>query len=335
MFLRETSGKTLQEVRDELHVNEETWEGSAAQIDVNVDTDEPTVRFGGTEVPFSSNGQEAMARFAGVPTKFFMRVDPDEKQYILQNRLDRSFDEEKEVVVRFNRENGFLGLNPKSQTYISPFRLTDTLLEVFPADSEVIEYRNESELLHVDVVHATDSPYTGGDPQVNDLTRGGVRVIHDRGKGSAPELHPYLYRLVCTNGMELQDHTLKIEGRGRNANEILANMEANAQVAIDGLSSRISQFYSLREERIEGEASQAMLRMAQEQGLSPLVANRLATGLPADEDHTTFSLINRITNYANHPDLENKPAQRRRLESAGGSLLTQHAERCSHCAQSL
>lgn len=335
MHLRSPSGQTLQEIRDELHVEEATWEGSAAQISVHVDDQEPTVRFGSNEVPFNTEGQLSLAKFANIPTKFYERVDPDERQFILSNRLDRSFEEEKDVIIRYNQNTGFLGINPVTQTYISPFRVVDTLLEVFPAGSEVIEWRNDSDLLHVDVVHDIDSPHTGGDPQVNDLTRGGVRVIHDRGKGVAPEVHPYLYRLICTNGMETPEASLRIEGRGRNANEILANLELNTQAAVDRISSRIEQFYALRQERIEGDATQAMLRLAQERGLSPLVGNRLASGLPADEEHTMFSLINRITNYANHPDLENRPAQRRNLEAAGGTLVAHHGDRCAHCSQTL
>lgn len=335
MHLRTPAGKTLQEVRDELDTGEQTWEGPLSMLTVDVDQERPSLRFGaGNEVLLPSVGQEALAKFANVPVKFYQKLDPDEKQYVLSNRLNRFTNDEKDVVLRYTPD-AFLGLHPTGQAYVPSHRVADTLLEVFPEDSEIIEYREEGSLFHIDVVHAVDSPHAGGDRQVNDITRGGVRVVLNRDKGTAPEVNPYLYRLICTNGMETQDRTLRIEGRGRNSNEILANLEFNTQQAIDSLSRRIDQFYALRQERVEGDPTQTMIRLAQERGLSPLVANRLALGLPADEDHTLFSLINRVTNYANHPDLESHPAQRRNLEIAGGTLATQHAERCSHCSQTL
>lgn len=336
MFLRTIPDLTLSGLADTVNDTSEATQIAVSTIDFNLDADEPTLRLGGVEVPATRTGLESLAGFMKVPAPFLLDLPRDEQQYILSRVKDRVG---QAVSVRYTPQ-GVTGAYTPGQTPINPRRIVEVAMHVMDPASQVIEYRNTSDEVFFDVTVPHTEVRTG-DPQVNDLTAAGLRFGQNRARNLAPWVEEFAFRLVCTNGMELPDSGLpRIDARGNTIEEVMAALEARAQEAFGRVEARIAAFYDLRNQRIEGDVSQALLRVAQEHGLPDrtamtLVRDRLPAAIAEGEAATMFHLVNLITNEANNPAIASRHTTRRAMEQAGGVAITDHHDRCTHCAQRL
>lgn len=173
---------------------------------------------------------------------------------------------------------------------------------------------------------------------MGDLTRGGIRVGMDSKHNLAPWVQPYQYRLACTNGMETMDAGLRVDARGSSVEEVLAEFEAAADRAFRRVEDEIAAFYEMRNQRVAN-PERTLIRMAQERGLPDRTVVTLAERVPSmigeDGSASMFDLVNLLTNQANDPRIRNRAGARRTLEQVGGSFVTEHKERCSHCQHAL
>lgn len=332
MFLREIPEMTLSDLADEVNDTSEAAQIAVSTINFNLDTDEPTLGFGEIEVPATRTGLEAVASFMKVPAPFLLDLPRDEQQYILSRVKDRVG---QAVSLRYTSE-GVTGAYTPGQSPINPRRIVEVAMRVMDPASQVIEYRNTPDETFFDVTVPLDR-VTTGDPAVNDLTAAGLRFGQNRARNLAPWVEEFAYRLVCTNGMELPDTRLpRVDARGNTIDEVMAALEARAQEAFGHVEAQIAHFYDLRNQRIEGDVAQALLRVAQEHGLPDrtamtLVRDRLPAAIAEGEAATMFHLVNLITNEANNPALATRLTTRRAMEQAGGTAVTVHADRCTHC----
>lgn len=336
MFLRDLPDMTLTALADEVNDTSEATQIAVSTINFNLDADEPTLRLGEVEVPATRTGLESLAGFMKVPAPFLLDLPRDEQQFILSRVKDRVG---QAVSVRYTPA-GVTGAYTPGQTPMNPRRLVEVAMRVMDPTSQVIQYRESSEEVFFDTTVPLDR-VTTGDPAVNDLTAAGLRFGQNRARNLAPWVEEYAYRLVCTNGMELPDTSLpRVDARGASVEEILANLEARAQEAFARVEGRINAFYDLRNQRIEGDVSQALLRVAQEHGLPDrtamtLVRDRLPAAIAEGEAATMFDLTNLVTNEANNPAFQGRHGTRRALEQAGGLMISDHHDRCTHCQSKL
>lgn len=339
MHLRPLSGETLEDVLAASTVRLAGWGGSTADIHVDLEKDEPTIRFGTHEVPATKTGLDALGVFFEVPVKFLDRIQPDERQYVLSRRIERS--EERTASIRWTTE-GIAEILPASARRLDPEELVQAVGEVFPVDSPVIQYVSTGENFLLDVV-VPDSlkKHIGGDRKVGDITKGGVRFSQDRKRNLSPTAQPYLYRLACTNGMEVPDLNLKIDARGAENVDILSQLKANARLALDQVNGHIKAFYDQRSHRLGDDRTGTLHRLARENDLPARTVIALEDALPAylsadfgieDMDRASmFHLTNLITNAANNPALADSLPSRRRLERLGGAMVNDHIARCAAC----
>lgn len=346
MFLRETTGKTLSQVADDLNSEFRSWGGVGMEIHPHLDADVPTFTLGntnGTEVVADAESIKALAPFVGVPAKSLLSLDADVRQMLMTEQLRR---QPQNLQVRYD-DHGIREVFKASEMRFEPRAVAETAMHVMDPGAPVIDFVHSPDELLFDVTVTPDSDYgVGGDvetdPQgrrVGDITRGGLRFFMDRKNNRAPGVQPYLFRLVCTNGMEVPDRSLRLDARGNTVDAVLAELESMAQQAFGQVEDQIRAFYELRNERIEGDVTQRMLQLARERNLPDRVAHQLATRIPElDENEgptTMFDLVNLITNQANRPDLRNSFSRRRTLEMTGGTLIDEHHARCSHCQRAL
>jgi hypothetical protein len=154
---------------------------------------------------------------------------------------------------------------------------------------------------------------------------------------TAPWVQPYLYRLVCTNGMEIPDQGLKVEARGVEEREIEALFEAEIARAVDRLENDIQAFYDLRRTTLGTDPTGALHRAATEMNLPLRTIGRMEDVVPAllEESNggeiSMFDIVNLMTNQANDPTMVSNRSGRRNLQRAGGVLVNDHAERCGTC----
>jgi len=335
MYLRDLPGTTLEELGTQLDQHLITWGGASHQIEPQLEDDNPHIRFGEHEVFVGKEGLGSVATFFDIPPKFLARLDRDQQQYIVRTQIERA---DKELTVYFNDSLGLTEIRKAGEVRIMPQRLVDSLLTTFPAHSPIVDSWVDPNELRIDVIFPEDHELgTQGDPGRGDISRGGLRVTQDRKLNGAPALEKLVWRLVCTNGMELPDASLKVEARGNNEREILALFDAEIARAVDDLEREIQNFYSLRDEAVGNDPTGALRRAALEQNLPVRTVGNLEDLVPAlvsetnGGDITMFDVVNLMTNQANNPSIDVRSSTRRNLQRAGGNIVTDHAERCGTC----
>lgn len=339
LYLRDLPGTTLRDLADEFNTDDERWGGTTNEISVVAEGDRMVVRLGGTEVPATSDGMEQLASFVDFPRAFMNRLDPDLRASWMSELLRRN---PANVAVRYD-DSGVHEVYKPDRVRLEPGQIIDKAISVMTEDAPIVEWHSDADELFFDVmVPENFDRGIGGDPQVDDITHGGLRFFQNRKLNHAPQVNTFLYRLICTNGMMVPETGLTIDARGATIEQVLAELEMAAERAFSQVEEQIEHFYGLRAQRIEGDVTQAVMRTAAERGLPDRTAMALSRRVPEllnaevlGHDPSMFDVVNLITNQANHPDLRRRRGPRRALELAGGSLVREVHDRCGTCHQTL
>ena len=326
VFIRQEPGSTLEDVLHE-------WSQTSSQANVDIDSvevhleeDQPTISFGGHETIATDEGLEMLGRHLKMPVKYLLKVPRDEQQFMLTHRLNRASEER--LVIDYTSA-GLEGIRTSGKMFIQPEMIAERVAKHMPVESPVRDYWLTPTELRLDVCAPMEGlVLTGGDLAVNDITKGGVRIHQDRRANRTPEVHTFLYRLVCTNGMEMPT-SARVEGRKsfEDDQELGNEVESLIVLALQEVGHSIEAHYALRNERVESPES-TMRQMALDRGLSALMANRLAERVPTIEEPTMFDLVNLMTNVAN---LSPRSSRARSLQQAAGHQVSRHDARCATC----
>ena len=342
MYLRETTGLKVRDLRDQVRQDSmEATQVSSAEIHLDFTGDAPTVGFPlgrqTAEVQATAESVSALAGWLDVPTKFLNRIDQDLAQHILRTMLERH----PAPVTLYHDDGMLLDVRDPGQRVIPLSRLVEVASKAIDDEAEVVSAVIEPTQFALDVIAPEGFDRgIGGDPQVGDITRGGITIEQDRKRNLAPTVSPYLYRLFCTNGMVTRNELDKVDARGQGVDEVLTELELIAERAFGRVEQEIEAFYSLRDQEVDN-PERTLYRMAQERGLPDRMTNRLLERIPAwiegreDEAVSMFDLTNIITNQANEPSIRSRRNVARRLEEAGGTVVTDHVERCTRCQQAI
>lgn len=338
MIMRDTGDyQTIEELADSLPPRPNVQYVHSSDISLRLSEDAPLIVFGDREIPATEPGIEAVAAYFSVPTAFISRVQPDEQEFILNHRIER--EKASDVYVHFS-EHGIVDVRKVSETRLEIGELVGVALEIMPEESEVITYVDTIDEFMLDVVVPdTFDRYIGGDRKVDDITKGGIRIGQDRKRNLAPWVQQLIYRLRCTNGMEIADAALRIDTRGAEEFEIISSLRGNARVALDSVSHSIEAFYDLRSQGVGDDRTGVLHRIARENDLPARTVMALEDALPGylsadfgiDDTHEVnmFHLVNLLTNAANGTSLS--VPQSRRLQVLGGNLVNDHITRCGLC----
>lgn len=341
MHLRELPNITLAELAESVDLDYRTWSGPLHNISPHLDAPEPFLGLGSTEIRLAKPGpgSAVLAHFVGIPIKFYERLLPDEQQFILDSRIQHA-DEENVTVGYREGDDGVIEVLKENQQRVPASDIVRVAARAIDPAAVVVDWWSRPDSFRLDVVVPEGFDRgIGGDHQVGDITRGGVRLGQDRKNNLAPWVQPYLYRLVCTNGMEVPDTGLRVDARNNDVPTLLRLLEGEVVRAFRRVESDIAHFYDLRTRELPADMSGHMRRIARENGLPARTALNLQGLLPSlTEDGvvpTEFDLVNLLTNQANDPALINRDGPRRQLQTIGGTLVNDHAVRCNSCQQRL
>ena len=309
--------------------------------DIVIDSSAGLVRFedkSGTssyEVPFNMMTTDLFSDWLDIPKPFIRRQDLDLQDYLFHNLLERN---PGDMVFEFGEQGITEIRNPRLER-INPLAVINIAAGVVGVDAVVLDGWRTSGEYRFDVLVADGSDRAiGGDTMVNDITKGGLRFGQSTKQRLAPWVQTILYRLVCTNGMEVPGMAPKVTMKGHSMDEVMRDLEFAAQEAFGAVEAQIDAFYDLRNQEV-GDASQIVARIANERGLGAKITTEMIERLPALMEDTTnasmFDIVNAVTNMANHDDLVDKPDRQRKIQVAGGTLIKEHAERCPRCQAAL
>lgn len=339
LYMNDLPGTTLADLADEFDRDLKNWGGATRDLRFNLDVpeDQPrTIQAGGAEIPATKDGLASLCGFLDIPPKFFERLERDLQQNLMSELARRT---DHQDITLYYADGGLHEARNPGETRVRPSRLIEAALKTFPAESPIVEHWYNPSELRVDVIVPEGyERFIGGDPNVGDITRGGVRIGQDRKANTAPWIQPFLWRRVCTNGMEVPDQGIKIDVRGASEAEIEAMFEAEIARAVDRLEADIQAFYDLRTQTLGTDPTGALHRAATELNLPLRTIGRMEDLVPAlvgeadgAREFTMFDVVNLMTNQANDPRLRNNRSGRRNLQRSAGVLVNDHAERCGTC----
>lgn len=274
-----------------------------------------------------------LANWLDIPRPFLERQDPEVQQYLLTHLLSRKPGEVEIDITDY----GISEIRPAGLGRMDPRPVIEVAGKVVGEDAPVIDGFRDLKEYRFDVVVKDGSDRVGGDKpkgadKVGDITKGGLRFGQDTQHRLAPWVNTFLYRLVCTNGMEIARVGAPVSLR-QSSEAMAADLEAAAMEQMALVTHQIEAFYDLRNKKIED--PYALLRRYSQEGRYPArVLGRLEDNLPQymdPQEASMFDVVNLITNQANHPDLLERPNARRALESAGGAAVESHSHRCRTC----
>ncbi len=336
--LRQSPEHTVATLRQELRDGSgaiRTEDAPTDTIRFALDSAEPSIAWRGHEIPATDEGVLAFGDFLGVPTPFLNRTSPHLRQEILSEMIQEVGSSA--VQLTFVPGETVRRVDKPGRVVLDPVDLLSVAGRVVGSDdAEITRLMDTKDAFEFDLrVPETHDRGVGGHPasatrEVGDITTGGLTIGLDRKHNLAPTVQPYLYRLVCTNGMVTQDPGLKVDARGQTGEEILAELEAVAQRAFSRVEDQMAAFYDLQNQRVDN-PERVLTAIAREQripdrALVGLI--QLAASEEIGDNPTMFDLVNLVTNSANRTS---RPGGRRRLELAGGAVVEDHAARCGHC----
>jgi hypothetical protein len=340
MYLREIEPLTVTQLKDKLDVGGETVVVSPGNLKLNSTTGEIEIlpeganRRSARRIPLGADSVEAVANFVQVPKAFHKRLPGDLRDTLINELFARQHDQ---ALVRVTDTEILYVRDPRSKV-IEPRRFVDVAARVLSPEAQVIDFTNTPDFFGFDVVASPEMKRgQGGDRKVGDITRGGVRFGQDTKQELAPWVQRYMYRLVCTNGMEIPDTTLKIDARGDTIDEVIAALEQMAELAFSKVEEDLVHFYALRDQVVD-QPERMMNRLARERNLSDRMRLQLVDAVPQivqpNTPVTMFDLVNLATNQANNPE-HRQAGIRRQLERFGGDVTAHLSQRCTVCASAL
>lgn len=334
---RSTTSITISQLKDDLREKTKgvTYEDlSLDDVGFHLGDADPHFTISGKDIPASDGGLSVWADYFRIPIPYFNRVGETfgvgSQGEILQQWVQAT---RGAIRVGFN-DARILSVHSPSQQTIEPLQLVDVAERVLgTTDAEVVRLIDQPSEFAFDVHVPTGYDQgIGGDLKVGDITAGGVSFTHNRKLNHAPSVETYLYRLECTNGMRSRDAGLKVDARGQSLEEVLAELEAAAELAFSRVERQIQHFYNLREERVEN-PERALRAFARDYGIPQRSLDALETLAASEElvdEPTQFDLVNLITNFANDPRIRNDGG-RLALERVGGAVILSAEPRCGHC----
>lgn len=332
VVLRPDSNLTLADVLEDATTQHTATSVHIDKINVRLEDADPKILIDDVELPATPGGLEVLARHLGMPVRYLLNCPQDEQQFMFTHRLNRMNDERPTFV---HTSLGLTEIREQNRFYVDPERILTNVAEVLPVESPVRDFWTDANEFRLDVYtldeHAAMDRYTGGDRQVGDITRGGVRVVQNRKENRMPEVETFLYRLWCTNGMEAPQETaaMRLDGRRSDIQEVFdIEFKAIVEHSLSNIESSINAFYDLRNQPLGDDPTGTLHRMGRDAGLSNLAVGRLEDVLAAIENPTMFDAVNMITNAAN---VAPRSRAARTMQRAAGLVAADHRARCASC----
>lgn len=304
------------------------------QISVAINNQpDDAIRIGDEEIPATGEGLVALGSWVNVPAKLVGNLDADLLSHLLNGLLSRK-DDDVQVSLA---DSGLQDVYSPGAKRIDPSEVLQIASRVVAPDAQVVEWRQNNKGYGFEVI-TRPSVVEEAELIVRDISHGGLRFGHDWKAGYLPWVQPYIYRLVCTNGMEIPDATLAISAEGNTMEEVIASLEESAEAAFARVESDIAAFYELRSHPVE-HPDRLLVRMGREQGIGDRRLRTILESLPEYLDDagnvSQFDIVNILTNEANRASLDQSFNARRNLQRAGGAIAFEHRTRCPSCQSSL
>lgn len=300
---------------------------------VLLDIDQPD---GLTTFALNEHAQSQVAGDLGIPKRYFDRMR-DTAPGLLRSNVDHWLANEPErKLVRGFKPNGGPGVG---RAWLSDrYRRLDNIeiaRRIFPVFDEIEGLTfHQAQLTDTKFYLRAYLPSLEREVKAGDVLRAGIEIKNSEVGSGALSIGPYVLRLICTNGMTAQDHTVRRNHVGRRivdetylSDEALqADDNALWLVARDTVKSvlnevRFEEIVSQLAETITGEQIVAPVAatetLAQKFGLTEEEREAVVKHLHIEGDMSQWGMLNAVTATAKEVESFDRQAE---LEAMGWDI---------------
>jgi len=278
----------------------------------------------GSVYSFNEDGFNRFAAYAGVPSKFVVKLPAKMQSDVVNHFLDVYKDS---LAILSHTSNEVGGVYKPSTSILNPQKVAAMVAEVFKGTDVVSQFNyNEGLVLNI------HTPDVFIDALSGDRTNGGIRfrALH----GKTPQVSAYMERLVCTNGMVAQGDFDNISIKGYGLDEIINNMEAAANLLLTKTVPAYLENWRKLTTIKSSNPEQLIHRLAREAEVSTKVESRMIEAAAALRGDTYYDVVNLITSFQHIDGVDGE--QFDKIQRLGGNAVRDlGGHRCSGCQHSL
>jgi hypothetical protein len=282
-------------------------------------------------------GLKKLGKYLDMNTSYLDKCPPD----LQQINVNYWFKRYGSAEAMFHTVDGQLTNVHRPDKQVIPLvRVAEAVSRAFQPEDEVKTLSYDDDRLEVDILSSANSilvPGLGTDHRpMNDITHGGLRLHAFTSNGESPYVQTYLHRLVCSNGLAIDEPELQVKLKGNTVPEILAELETVAQQLMSNMPERLEAYRHLSDVPIVGNLEQFVYQVGRESGLGSRVMDRvmlLINDLPLNP--TLYDVTQVFTQIAGEGVTR---TTRLRLQNLGGQFVSDThnmLDRCNQCKRPL
>lgn len=298
---------------------------------------------GKQQLVLDETASKAVCKFLKVPHAYYDKVTPDFRAQLLGYEFARH----KEIDVALETLNGDLVAAHQPTSVMLPLtRVAEVISNVFEPEDTMRRVIVNDTRFHVDVTTSKHQLLVPGPENlvqngvaVGDITEAGVRFLAYPFRTDAharPSASVYAERLVCMNGQTTDERLGRIDLKGRNVDEVIAEMEIAAELLLGQLDGYLEKLDSTRTLFAPGSPQAFAQQLAREAKLSREVLDKVLDIINQLPGPVSIWDVNQaFTTVANDALSYNLMTK---LQNLGGSLAfdaERMIERCTQCERLL
>lgn len=283
---------------------------------------------------FDQLAMKKTGKLLDIPPKYISKCPSDLRRETMNYWFRQAGNQE--AFIHYH-DNNLLGIYPNDDQVVTHSEMAQEFLSKFDGDDEVRKFVYSPEIMQIDITKpdvfiTVPNGERTNIPEVGDITEGGVRLVsYAPGDTRKPFVQYYLERLVCSNGLSMEEPSAKFYAKGRSSQEIIAELGGAVRNMLGLIPSKLEQYADLENHRFEGDVAQLISQVARENGLASRVVNRLlddASSVPTNA--TLYDVVNVFT-FTAKATLRGTTLK---LQELGGNiaenpqLVTHRCERC-------
>lgn len=310
--------------------------------DLHIQDDGSVIEFKDREdVALDALAERALAKHLGVAPTYLERCPGDLKAANLNYWLRQHKDAQ--AVLTMTSTGDLIDVYGPEKRVIPIPRVGQIITRVFEPEDEITVLHRDEKRFHIDIKteQHVEVPGDGTDfrPEVGDITHGGLRLMIPADLSQEkPSLEPYLYRLVCSNGMSQMSDSAVIHLKGMTVPDILDEIESRAEEILGDLPATLGDYSSLADIPLNGNILQIIRSLGQEHNLSPRVIDKVmdaALQIAPEREPSLYDLAQTFTQVANGSVAYGTSIALQRLGGHIMELPQQLDNRCGTCAHIL
>ena len=259
------------------------------------------------------DGFKYVVDMLGAPVGFIKNTHFELADQIVK-RLSRDVDN-KEILLKGGR---IIAHRPRNGGHVSASEVCEKVIKTVPDIEKTIFFDLDRSFDAQIICHSLETK-----PKVNDIVRGGVRVLHSEFMLREPEISTFSERLVCLNGMTHRENRMNF--KFESSKKFMSELEASIKNCLSYFETSVGENLKKAVE-MKAPGDQIIHQAFTRNRINPKFYDNVLAAHTAEQDGTAYGVLQAFTRAAN---MQTNYQNRSWLQEVGGNELLEVAR--AHC----